>query len=126
MKKVLLLLVTLGMLSCTKTGTEFCYYVLNSTQDEITADYTLHTGVHQSAAIPAMSVRPLVFPDGFVCEPLHRTYSSFYVLNQQGDTIMDALPVDRQDLGNWIVEEDMREPNRYTKIFIHKYILVVK
>ena len=126
MKKVLLLLVTLGMLSCTKTGTEFCYYVLNSTQDEIKADYTLHTGVHQSAAIPAMSVRPLVFPDGFCCAPLHRTYSSFYVLNQQGDTIMDALPVDRQDLGNWIVEEDMREPNRYTTIFIHKYILVVK
>ena len=126
MKKSLLLLVTLGMLlSCTRTGDETYHYVKNSTQDKLTADYTLLTGVHQSAVIPANSVLPLTFPNGFLCKLPIDTYSSFYILNAQGDTIMDAMPVDRYDLGNWTIEEDIQEPNRYTKIFIHNYILVI-
>ena len=126
MKKALLLLASLGMLlSCTKTGVETYHHVKNNTHDEITAEYTLYTGVHQSAVIPAHSILQLTFPDGFMCRIPFDTYSSFYILNAQGDTIMDAMPIDHNDLGNWITEEDLREPNRYTKIFIDNYILVI-
>jgi len=126
MKKALLFLAALGMLmSCTKTGSKIYHYVKNGTQNEITADYTLLTGVHQSAVIPANSVLPLTFPDSFRCKAPIDTYAAFYILNAQGDTIMDALPVDRYDSGNWTLEEDIQEPDRYTKISIEKYILVI-
>ena len=126
MKKGLLLLAILGLLlSCTKTGNETYHYVKNYTDFEITAEYTLNTGVQQSAVIPANSTLRFTFPDGFLCQDPYYTYSSFYILNAQGDIIMDAMPVDRNNLGNWIREEDLREPNRYTKIFIDNYILVI-
>lgn len=126
MKKALLILASLCMLlSCTKTGNETNYHVKNNTHDEITAEYTLYTGVHQSTVIPANSILQLTFPDGFRCRTPFDTYSSFYVVDAQGDTIMDAMPVDHNDLGHWIREEDIQEPNRYTKIFIDNYILVI-
>lgn len=127
MKKTLLLLATLGMLlSCTKTGDENYHYVNNNTLDEIIADYTLRTGFHQSVVVPARSELRLTFPDDFFPGDPYDTYSSFYILNVQGDTIMSAMPDDRYDLGNWVLDEDIQEPDIYTKIFIHNYILVVK
>lgn len=47
-------------------------------------------------------------------------------VSQKSSTFAAEFETIAIDLGNWVLDEDIQEPDIYTKIFIHNYILVVK
>ena len=127
MKKALFYIFALVMFgSCTKTGYEIKHYVNNATNGEITVAYTLNNGLQKSSAIKAQTTLPLTFPQNFSGKSPYATYSSFYVLNGLGDTIMNALPASYDDLGNWTLECEVQKKDIYTIITIYKYTLNVE
>ena len=127
-------LLTFCLLSCTKTGDEFRHYVYNRLTEDVTVAYTLDTTYYTSSAehvqsfsqvIPARKKHPVSMPSGYMCYTPAKNYRSFLVLNASGDTIFDATPVEVTDNSAWKVEYETETPDKYTKIFVTNYILVI-
>ena len=137
MKSKLFLITFLAfcLLSCTKTGEVLRHYVDNRLTEDVTVAFTLDTTQYYSSTIerpqsfsqviPAGTKHPVSLPAGYRCYTPAKNYRSFVVLNADGDTILDATPMDVTDNSAWKVECETETPDRYTKIFVINYILAI-